>query len=98
MNLSETEIKGLVQIVIWGIACCLAFCIALILAAIVVQTSFCVACLRFIGSAESFSTCVYLVQSAASVFSHLTFLNIGLEEIVSLMGMWSEVLALSGVM
>ena len=98
MNLNETVIKGLVQIVVWGIACCLAFCIALILAAIDVHISFCDACLRFNGSVESFNTCAYLVQSAALVFSHLTFLNIGLEEIVSLMGMWSEVLALSGVM
>ena len=53
LNRSETEIKGLVQIVVWGIACCLASCIALIFAAIDAQTSFCVACLRFIGFAES---------------------------------------------
>ena len=98
LNLSETEIKGLVQNVVWGMACCLAFCMALIFAAIVVQTSVCVACLRFIGAAESLSSCVYLGQSAASVFSHLAFLNMGFEEIVSLMGMWSEVLTLSGVM
>ena len=98
LNFSETGIKGLVQILICGIDCFLASCIELILEAIVVQTSFCVACLRFIGSAESFSICAYLVQSAASVCSHLTFLKIGLDEIVSFMGMWSEVLTLSGVM
>ena len=98
LNLSETEIKGLVQNVVWGIACCLAVCIALILAANAVQTSSCVDCLRFSGVAESFSSCVYLGQSAASVFSHLAFLMIGFDEIVSLMGVWSEVLTLSGVM
>ena len=98
LNISETEIKGLVQILIWGIACCLAFCMALIFAAIVSQTSFCDACQRFIGCAESLSTCSDLLQSAASVFSHLTCLKIGLEEIVSFMGAWSEVLILSGEM
>ena len=95
---SETDIKGLVQILICGIDCLLASCIAFILDAIVVQTSFCVACLRFIGSAEFFKICAYLVQSAASVCSHLTFLKIGFDEIVSFMGVWSEVLSLSGVM
>ena len=98
LNLSETDIKGRVQIVVWGIACFLASCIALIWSVIATQTSACVACLRFIGLAEFLRIWLYLFQSAALMFSQVTFLNIGFVEIVSFIGTWSEVLILSGVM
>ena len=69
-----------------------------ILIPIVSHTSCWVACLRLTVPAVDLRNCVYCSQSAASVFSHIMFFIMGLDDIVNLTGRGSEGLAHRGVM
>ena len=98
LNFGDIGMNGLVQILICGMYCFLASWILVILLAIVSHSSCCVHCLRFTLLAVDFRCSVYPFQFAASVFSHLTFLTIGFEDIVILTGRWSDEFDCSGVM